>query len=86
MIGERIVPTEISKHKSEESYWFNVKQSHFLGKKNCKEICRRSSSSYSSQKVVIKHEHNGEKQEKTATKTSNEPYLYCRKQFHKNSL
>ena len=58
----------------------------FLGKPDCRFICRRCLSSYSNQKVLNKHKFKCQQQEITSIRTSNESHIYWKKYFHKLPL
>ena len=56
----------------------------FIGGHNCNCVCRRCSSSYTSQNVLIKHKERCEQQKITSFRTSKEAQIYWSKHFHKN--
>ena len=58
----------------------------FLGNHNCKIVCIRCLSSYTSQNVLIVHKQKCIQQEKTGIRTSIESHLYWKNHFHKNPL
>ena len=55
----------------------------FLGKPDCKFVCRRCLSSYSNEDVLEKHKFKCGQQEITSIRTSNESHIYWKKYFHK---
>ena len=55
----------------------------FLGKSDCKFVCRRCLSSYANEKVLEKHKFKCNQQEITSIRTSNESHIYWKKYFHK---
>ena len=64
-----------------------IKKLHvFLGKSDCKYVCRRCLCSYSNEKVLNKHKFKCHQQEITSIRTSNESHIYWKKYFHKIPL
>ena len=70
-----------------KNHYILIKKLHvFLGKPDCKFICRRCLSSYSNQKVLEKPKFKCSQQEITSNRTSNESHIYWKKYFHKIPL
>ena len=64
-----------------------IKKLHvFLGKPDCKYVCRRCLCSYSNEKVLENINLNVNQQEITSIRTSNESHIYWKKYFHKIPL
>ena len=91
-----MIPLEISENKNADyeidlliykNHYALIKKLHvFLGKSNCKYVCRRCLSSYSNENVLNKHKFKCQQQEITSIRTSNESHIYWKKYFHKIPL
>ena len=92
----KLIPLEISDKDNSDyeidlliykNHYVLIKKLHvFLGKPNCRYICRRCLSSYTNDKVLQKHKFKCNQQEITTIKTSNESHIYWKKYFHKIPL
>ena len=81
----KLIPLEISDNNSDEiidlliykNHYVLIKKLHvFLGKPDCKFVCRRCLSSYSNENVLKKHKFKCNQQEITSIRTYNESYIY----------
>ena len=92
----KLIPLEISENKNGDyeidlliykNHYVLIKKLHvFLGKSDCKYVCRRCLCSYSNEKVLNKHKFKCQQQEITSIRTSNESHIYWKKYFHKIPL
>ena len=91
----KLVPLEIKKNNGEyeidlliyKNHYVLIKKLHvFLGKSDCKYVCRRCLSSYSNENVLKKHKFKCGQQEITSFRTSNELHIYWKKIFSQNSI
>ena len=91
----KLIPLEISDNNSDEiiglliykNHYVLIKKLHvFLGKPDCKFVCRRCLSSYSNENVLKKHKFKCNQQEVTSIRTSNESHIYWKKYIHKIPL
>ena len=91
----KLIPIEVSKNESDRVidlaiyknlYVLIKKLDVFLGDHNKKHICRRCLSSYTSEKMLIKHKPKCENNDITTIRSSKESHLHWEKHFHKNPL
>ena len=91
----KLIPLEISKNNGEyeidlliyKGHYALIRKLHvFLGKPDCRFVCRRCLSSYSNKDVLEKHKFKCGQQEITSIRTSNESHIYWKKYFHKLPL
>ena len=90
---QKKIPIEISKNESDKvtdlliyknHYVFIKKLNVFIGKHDCKYICRKCLNSYTTHNMLIKHKNLcGENQK---LKTSPDSHIYWKKYFQKNKL
>ena len=89
----KLIPVEISKNESDKVIEFLIYKNHFvlfkktkvfIGKHDCKYICRKCLNSYTSRIMLIKHKNLcGENQKLT---TSPNSHICWKKYFHKKKL
>ena len=92
----KLIPLEISNHSGGEyeidlliykGHYALIRKLHvFLGKPDCRFVCRRCLSSYSNENVLNKHKFKCQQQEITSIRTSKESHIYWKKYFHKLPL
>ena len=91
----KLIPFEISKNESDKFIDLAIYKNHyvlikkldvFLGDHSKKIICRRCLSSYTSEKMLIKHKQKCGDYNITTIKTSNKSHLHWEKHFLKNLL
>ena len=58
----------------------------FLGKQDCRYICKRCLKSNTSENMIIKHKQQCIQKEITSIRTSPESHLFLENHFHKNPL
>ena len=89
----KLIPVEVSKNNSDRVIDLAIYKNHyvlikkldvFLGDHNKKFICRRCSSSYTSENMLMKHKKKCGDDNITVIRTSNESHLHWKKHFHKN--
>ena len=89
----KLIPIEVSKNNSDRIKDLAIYKNHyvlikkldvFLGDHDKKYICRQCLSSYTSEKMLMKHKPKCENIDNTTIKTSSESHLNWKKHFHKN--
>ena len=93
MWKHQLIPFELSKNNSNrfvdlliyENLHVLVNKLHiFQGNHNCKFVCRRCSTSYNSQIVLLQHKQRCEQQEITNIRASNEFHFFWKSTFIRN--
>ena len=91
----KLIPIEVSKNNSDRVIDLAIYINHyilirkldvFLGDHNKKFICRQCFSSYTSEKMLLKHKQKCGDDIITTIKTSNEAHFRWKNHFHKNPL
>ena len=91
----KLIPIEISKNVSDIVIDLAIYKNHYLlikhldvilGDHNEKFICRRCLSSYTSEKMLLKHQQKCGEDNITTIKNSSEANLHWKSHFHKNPL
>ena len=89
----KLIPIETSKDGSDRNVDLLIYRNHFvlikklnvfLGKQECRYICKRCLSSYTSENMTIKHKQQRIQKEMTSIRTSPESHFYWKNHFHKN--
>ena len=89
----KLIPVEISKNESDKiidlliyknHYVLNKKLNVFIGKHDCKYICRKCLNSYTTHSMLVKHKKLCK--ENQQIKTSPNSHIYWNKYFEKNKL
>ena len=90
-----LIPTKISKNESDKIVDLLIYKNHyalikklqvFLGDHNKSFVCRRCLNSYTCQNALINHKEECGDDNICTIRTSNEPHIYWKKNFHKNPL
>ena len=91
----KLLPFKVSKNDSDRVIDLAIYKNHyvlikkldvFLGNHNKKYICKRCLSSYTSEKILMKHKQKCGINNITTIKTSNESHFHWKKHFHRNPL
>ena len=89
----KLIPIEISKNESDKvidllifkNHYVLIKKSNvFIGKHDCKYVCRKCLNSYTTNSMLVKHKKLC--QENQQLKTSPNSHIYWKKYFQKNKL
>ena len=89
----KLIPSEISKNESDKvidlliykNHYVHIKKLNvFIGKHDCKYICKKCLNSYTSHNMLIKHKTPCGVNQKL--KTSPNSHIYWKKHFQKNKL
>ena len=88
-----LIPIESSKNQSDGVVDLFIYKNHyvllkkfnvFLGKQDCRHICKRCRNSHTSENVVNKHKQQCDQKETTSIRTTNESHLLWKKHVRKN--
>ena len=91
----KLIPIEMSKNDSDrvvdllfyKNHYVLIKKLNvFLGKQDCRYICKRCFSSYTCKNMIIKHKQQCFQKEITKIRTSPQSHYYWKNFFHKNTF